>query len=429
MGLLDLLIAALILACIVSVEAIRGERDLELSFQPRLVVALWFVGGLRLLSRRDWALLHWIRSRIPLPALIAVALLALGILGSWGMNGSFHRFLFEVFSQFRAIRAPARWVVIAHAGIGILAALGVSVLGSRLPSARHLLPAAAIVLLLIELYPGPITWYLEPPADDRLTAWLASVPVEGPLLYLPVSDTEAETRRMLHSTGHRRPMVNGFSGHEPEVHRTIRELSQAAEIDGRLMGAVETIGVSLVVVEADLLHEAPALRAWLRDEIRSGRLSFLKKFDGGGAGNWVFGVTRNAPLAGWVRDRTTGSDELRALLAGDATPSKQTVGAVQHSLNESRLTVSGWAGSFDGVEAVTLLFANERIAFEAFLDRDADPNECCPWYSSGQFVRFHRTFGPWPAGVPAHTTMKAIITDGRGNVHQLKPIWLDRSAP
>src|SRR6185436_18224419 len=60
------------------------------------------------------------------PEAIAVGLVwaAMGFLGSFGMNGPFHRILWEVVFLFRSVRVPARCAMVAAVGLALLAGIG-----------------------------------------------------------------------------------------------------------------------------------------------------------------------------------------------------------------------------------------------------------------------------------------------------------------
>ncbi len=89
-------------------------------------------------------------------AQLALALLwiAIGFLGSLGLNFVFHEFLFGAVPGFRAVRVPARWAVIAYIGIAILIALLTAALARRNRWRALIGPLA----FRGERWAGPIRW-------------------------------------------------------------------------------------------------------------------------------------------------------------------------------------------------------------------------------------------------------------------------------
>src|SRR5688572_30945614 len=89
-------------------------------------------------------------------AQLALALLwiAIGFLGSLGLNFVFHEFLFGAVPGFRAVRVPARWAVIAYIGLAILIALLTAAIARRNRWLALIVPIAFVV----ELWAGPIRW-------------------------------------------------------------------------------------------------------------------------------------------------------------------------------------------------------------------------------------------------------------------------------
>jgi hypothetical protein len=59
---------------------------------------------------------------------IAGLWIGIGFFGSLGLHTIFHRFLFQYFPGFQAIRVPARWAAIALVGLAILVAIGISLI-------------------------------------------------------------------------------------------------------------------------------------------------------------------------------------------------------------------------------------------------------------------------------------------------------------
>ncbi|HEY0590671.1 MAG TPA: hypothetical protein VGF40_02815, partial [Thermoanaerobaculia bacterium] len=119
---MDVVLAVLFVAIAARADVTPlGEvaNRLRVDFEPRLTFVGIALLAFRLLAAREWAALRWARGRYPAAVWIAIVLIPLGFIGSLGLNSWGHTLLFDVFSQFRGIRAPARWAVIAYAGLAV----------------------------------------------------------------------------------------------------------------------------------------------------------------------------------------------------------------------------------------------------------------------------------------------------------------------
>ena len=116
--------------------------------------------------------------------------------------------------------APARFAVIAFLGLALLASLGVRSLTSRVDARLALVP---IVLMAIEYLNVPLPLVAAPPRHTAIGQWLAHEPTPGAVLYLPIASDVGETRYMVQSLEHRRPIVNGYSGQRPAFFAAVVE--------------------------------------------------------------------------------------------------------------------------------------------------------------------------------------------------------------
>ncbi|HEY0590147.1 MAG TPA: hypothetical protein VGF40_00150, partial [Thermoanaerobaculia bacterium] len=369
-------------------------------------------------------------------------LIPLGFIGSLGLNSWGHTLLFDVFSQFRGIRAPARWAVIAYAGLAVTGALGVHAM-RRWPR-RWAVGAgvAVLVLFAIELRPGRLRWYLVQPETPAVYSWLKTAPFRGAVVELPMADPAAEMAHVFRSTAHGRTLVNGFSGYDPLPHREIASWTTTDPLDPALLGTLEKIGTSIVVIHADEIAMKPdePFRVWLREGIRRGRITFVRRFDADIQGDWVFALTRNEPLAGTWRDpeapdpagRTPLQNLAVFLEAKDFTASSRPRGFIEvfeQNTGDAALRISGWAGSLAGIRSVELLFDHGEVVHGAELGSRLDIERRLPWYAGGKAVAFSRTFERWPKGAHLETDLIVKITDNDGNVRLLEQRWIDRQRP
>ncbi|MBK5259072.1 MAG: hypothetical protein JJE51_05720, partial [Thermoanaerobaculia bacterium] len=322
----------------------------------------------------------------------------LGVAGSLGLNFFFHDFLYEAVPGFRAIRVPARWAAIAYVGLAIMIAVATAGLAKR----KRWLAWAVPILLIAELHAAPIRWFLAPYETPQVYRWLATQPRGGAVLELPI---ESDSLYLLHATAHHRKLVN-----PPRV------VDIPAPGD-ELLPVLRKIGCELIVVHADALgRNAGATRAWLRDGIARGQLGFVRRFDGGTAGDWVFRVS-NAGHS---------SPELDAFLEGRFTRNAETFGTLDVSprLLRGSATFSGFAFSPAGIRSVDLLFEQGRVRLPATLIEDRKLAALFPWYPATQRPRFVAHFPERPRGVRPDTDVEIEITDGAGRRIRTGERWL-----
>src|SRR6266545_5219979 len=318
---------------------------------------------------------------------IAAAWILLGLFGSFGLNFVFHDFLFSYVHGFRAIRVPARWAAISYVGLAVLVAIGTAMIARRRVWANALIATA----FLIELHAAPILWYIAPADVPPVYAWIREHKPRA-LIELPIR-VDREYEVMMRSTAHRRPMVNGISGFAPPEHERIATLAQ--KWSDLLVPELRRIGVTHVVVHADAF-DAPA-RSWLARALRQQQLAFVRHFDSGLSGDWLFSLNGNS----------RSSSDLDAMLRGELTCSDSIAGAMFSATPQ----VDGLALSPNGIHEVNLLVNNGSIRLKADLRADAvldaRLHRCKP-------TRFIAHFDKRPAGVWQHTDIQAEIIDGTG---------------
>jgi hypothetical protein len=122
---------------------------------------------------------------------------------------------------FQAIRAPARFAVIAMAGVALLAALGARSLVQPPPGMFHgwveqrWKGAILIALMALEYVNVPLPLATAPPRTTEIGQWLAREPTPGAVVHLPLTIDIGNTPFMVQSLEHGRPIVNGYSGQRP----------------------------------------------------------------------------------------------------------------------------------------------------------------------------------------------------------------------
>lgn len=171
-------------------------------FPGIVIVVLGIIGALRY-ARRDLR---------PL-VITGVVLIAAGVTLSLGPGGArpLYVFLHDHVFGFQAVRAPARFAVVAFLGACLLAALGMKSVGTR----SKPVAAAIIALMMLEYLNAPWILAAAPPRRTAVGQWLALEPAAGAVLHLPLADDVENTTAMVQSLEHRRRIVNGYSGQRP----------------------------------------------------------------------------------------------------------------------------------------------------------------------------------------------------------------------
>lgn len=177
---------------------------------------------------------------------VALGLLAFALtFGDKGPYWLLHRFV----PGFDGIRAVSRVHVLTMLAIALLAASGARALLARAGKRPTLIFTAALAVVALEYasVPLPLVRVALDEEEHRLYRWVARATGERDgILELPLPRDRhdwwrLEPRRMLASTAHWRPLVNGFSGLVPPVHfelqRRWRELPLVDNLaDARALG-------------------------------------------------------------------------------------------------------------------------------------------------------------------------------------------------
>jgi hypothetical protein len=368
----------------------------------------------------------FVARRLPREYWMCVLWIAIGVIGSFGVNAFLHGFLFRYVEPFQALRVPARWAMIAYTGLAGAAALGAaSLVEHRAGWRRYVACGFLVVATFVDIRPS-VRWEHLVPEVDPVYRWLRDAPIRGGVLEVPVVRDGAQFFYMLNATEHHRPIMNGISGFEPPVHVRIREQIESAPIPLELIETLENNGAQLVIVHEDWLREfSERVRDWLRHELTGGRLGFVRRFDHKTAGDWVFAVTKNLPewriLVPPVEPDGAGhlpDQALARMLAGETNYMSRAFGFVDwpRYFTEIRgpLTVSGWIVSPHAIRSVDVLMHDARRRFRTdFVDR-SDVRHLYPWYPQGHVVGFTTTIPRRPRGVPARTELQVEVTDARG---------------
>ncbi|MGK2859931.1 MAG: DUF4214 domain-containing protein [Thermoanaerobaculia bacterium] len=377
-------------------------------------------------------------SRIGPELQLCVLWTIVGFVGSLGMNAFFHQFLFTQLEPFRSLRVPARWSMIAYVGLAGLAAAGVVALARRVPEKRRMLATAALALvLLFELKAAPIRWYFFDTKTPPVHAWLAGAPVSGGVLELPIENQGwGEYISIFRQMSHYKPILNGISGYPTKLHSRIKTAMKEPSVYEDLLADLERAGCGIIVIHNELWDTEPKVRDWLRKGVDAGRLTFVRRFDHGAGGDWVFALTKveknvaalRAPEVADPAGRTP-SENARIFLEENGRTYNATTFAWLDTPKfdyevKGELVVSGWALSPHGVKDIRLVFGNGKVTLPVERFAWARLHELMPWYPDNDLPGFKAVIQTRPDGLYLDTDLQVEIVDGRGDVTALDHLFI-----
>jgi len=346
------------------------------------------------------------------PAWLAALLwIVIGVLGSRGLYGLFGSILFELVPGFEGIRVPARWAMVAFAGIALFASFGMErLLRGRSTTTGIVLSSAVALALLFEMRTAPLRWYLVPTEPRPVYDWLRTAPAAGAILELPMTQ-HAAYEYLWRATVHHRPLINGVSSYLPPDYTRLTAMYDAQPIAPSLYDELERIGCSLIVVhEAAIRDRGDDIRAWLRQGIDTQRLAFVRRFEAGRHGDFVFALSHDArPIP----------PEADIFLSGGINRFDNTCGKVDVGpalVQRGDLDVIGWATSAAGIDHVNLRFANGRRVVRADSNEREDVRAVLSWHPA--IYGFHKTLKPLIEG---DTDMQVEIVDRAGARIRMAP--------
>jgi len=216
-------------------------------------------------------------------------------------------------------------------------------------------------------------------------------------------------------------IFDGISGFEPPLHYKLR----TEPLSDDTLTLLERNGCRFVVVRPDWFGwEAPGAFAWIKRGIAQGRLVFLRRFDAGINGDWVFALPRVEK--DWPRFRApqtrdpagfTPDEELARLLDSKATYNGATFAELYEPKRMSEISgpmlVTGWAVSPNGIRSVNIRIDSGRVQVTADLAIRDDVTRAFPWYPQNRRNAFSKLI-PRPRGVPEETDLQIEIIDGSG---------------
>jgi hypothetical protein len=285
-----------------------------------------------------------------------------GLLVAAGGYTPYYTFLFRSFGfLFRAIRVPARGMVLFHLALGTLAAWGLALLLRRFRGRveRGAFVGAALLLTAIEYRASPIDFPAVEPRPAPVYAWLAGVRVPGAVLELPIGfDYDAE--HVFRSTAHWRPLINGYSGFSPSHYDEMRDLFEKRPVPDAAWERVRAADGALLVLhlhEVDGLARLNLARATGR-ALSEGRLEMLGRFPHSAQWDFVFRIAPSPPFETGISpvDRDRAAAEFGRLTSTAETELAPPFGVIDIPSENAEVAAGsfglGWALDDSGIAEI-----------------------------------------------------------------------------
>ena len=272
------------------------------------------------------------RGPLPPRAFLFLAIGILGILVALGVHTPFYRFLVQSFGfAFRAIRAPARGIVLAHIALAILAAWGLSLLWRRRSApTRAVVMSGALAVLGFEYRAFPVELFPAPPAPASVYSWMRDAPFPGGAVEWPLG-MFYDFEYILRQAEHGKPILNGYSGFFPRDYIALEVMLKQRPIPDEVWREMGKMDASLLVYHSHETH-GPRVLAYadaIERGLASGGLDVVRQFPHGGGEDFVF-VARGAP---WrdavVRGESRAPGQVRVLFDRAVARMRTRVGQLE----------------------------------------------------------------------------------------------------
>lgn len=228
--------------------------------------------------------------------------LAIGFIGSFGLNSFFHRVLYDFVPGFQSMRVASRWAMVAYFGLALLAGVGAEKLVSQFRSRRLEVGVYALIVvaLAFELNVAPLKLMRGEVDPDELTLFLRSQNMVGGIVELPTGDRN--NLYMLRAADHGKPLVNAHDSFVSPLSLEVESLTHSEPIPDRFMDLLEATPVSYLTVHNAFIpaEQQTALASFLSSNVAAGRMRFVRTFTGRGGSDDrkdVYAVTRTEPNA------------------------------------------------------------------------------------------------------------------------------------
>jgi hypothetical protein len=167
------------------------------------------------------------------------------------------------------LRVPTRVYPFVSFALVFFAARGLDHLLSRTPIQRRRMILAAVSLGLVLELRDSMHWYEWWNRDQIPGVYerIADVPGVDAVLHLPIPDYPFEAHYMYFSIANWRPIVNGYSGYEPEIYLEVKRRVRDELFDASTLDYLRELGVTHVAVhpfQFKMPRERKRLLRWER---------------------------------------------------------------------------------------------------------------------------------------------------------------------
>lgn len=277
-----------------------------------------------------------------------LAVAVAGMVVALGAYTPYYSFLFKSLGfLFRAIRVPARGVVLLHVALAVLAAWGLSLLVRRFRDRRERagFVAAALVLTAIEYRAAPLDHHPVDPVSAPVYRWLGGVKLPGAVLELPIGfDYDAE--HVFRSPAHWQKLVNGYSGFAPRHYEEVKSLFEERPVPDRAWERARELGASLLVFHP---HEVEGLarlnyQRGVWRALSDGKLETVASFPHGSGSDFVYRIAPSPAFETGVApaDRDRAALEFRRLTSVAETELAPPFGVIDAPVEDAEVEGGSW---------------------------------------------------------------------------------------
>jgi hypothetical protein len=214
---------------------------------------------------------------------MVIAIAATGFVLSLGTGTPVYGWLYEAFPPMQGLRAAARFGNLVLLGLAVLAAIGLVAARPYIPPRRvGAVMAALVIAANIESLRAPFE-YTRFQGIPAVYSLLRQEPGNVVLVEVPFYRPEAvfeNSRYVLNSTAHWRPLMNGYSGYTPESYRRNSEIFWHFPEDHAIQ-AMRRAGATHVMVHADRWGDGPEGEDLRRKILASPHLEGIAMSPGG----------------------------------------------------------------------------------------------------------------------------------------------------
>jgi hypothetical protein len=248
------------------------------------------------------------------PRFLAVAVV--GIVVALGAHTPYYRFLFQSFGfVFRAIRSPARAIVLFHIALGVFAAWGLSFrLRGCSRAGRLAWTAGALLVVGIEYRSFPLKVDAvdgDPPAVYR---WLSTTPGATVAVEWPLG-LDYDFEYVFRQASHGRALLNGVSGFFPGPYKELEAMLSRQPIPDEVWPQMRGLGADVLI---DHSHDRRGIQPLayaraLRRAMREQKVEIIASFPHAGGRDFVFRLAGGNAPGGPVEGNAAAAEEFEEI--------------------------------------------------------------------------------------------------------------------